>query len=365
MTESVSPDTAEPGGQPATPSDEVPNTRDEGAADGARDSGQALVVQEQPSYMDDVVSVIAPDAFDSNPRRRNRKLVIAALFMLGATFLGACGDLLLSAVFAKEQAEIASGAEDKVAREGDAFSFSVEKSSDFPEAAMMNRLLSRAEIAKLSQADRDALGTDGRHLLDYVVSLGGVAGYSSNAYAIMGKKNAAAFSEEWLIRLVSDRSVPLIITDITPVQVKCTPAKAVSLVTVAWEGGGSTEGVFFDLTHKHYSPQIANSGEEHFGDSFFRYKTLELGNGQSSIGLRVGVSGGSKDCAWKSFRVTYSDTTGTFHQDITNGSKGFFVHGVDQARIRQESVVTIKGVEECAISSPGVRNCKISKPASP
>ncbi|MGW0375490.1 Na+/H+ antiporter, partial [Streptomyces coeruleorubidus] len=44
-------------------------------------------------------------------------------------------------------------------------------------------------------------------------------------YAAVRRTSWRQFAgEEWLIRLVSDRSVPLVITDIKPVGVKCAPA---------------------------------------------------------------------------------------------------------------------------------------------
>ncbi|MGW0370251.1 hypothetical protein ACWDZW_15365 [Streptomyces coeruleorubidus] len=300
--------------------------------------------------MDDAVSVIAPEAADPSPQRRNRKLLFAALFVLVGVVAGKAVELLFSAIFAETQAGIDSRAQKKVAREGNAFTAQVAASSDYPEAAVLSRQLSDRDITKMS----DAFEKPNGDAMDYVLSQGGAAAYYSDANAI-GKNGV--IGEEWLIRLVSDRSVPLVITDIKPVGVKCAPARAESLVVISSEGGGSNEGIFFDLARKPFTPRITGDEEENYGDSFFRHKTLELGNGQSSVGLRVGVSGGANDCQWKAFRVTYSDTTGTFRQDVTNGKKGFAVQGVDWERLKQVTEISIEGVKDCEVLKAGRWKC--------
>ncbi|MFF2654638.1 hypothetical protein [Streptomyces sp. NPDC058045] len=104
--------------------------------------------------------------------------------------------------------------------------------------------------------------------------------------------------------------------------------------------------MFFNREHPAGAPRITGDSERHYGEPFFRYKKIDLGNGATPGGLRVQVTSGTKDCTWKAFRVTYVDSGGTHTQDITNQGHEFKVHGIS-AHPKQVFSYTLKGLVEC------------------
>jgi hypothetical protein len=130
----------------------------------------------------------------------------------------------------------------------------------------------------------------------------------------------------WLMDLFSDRTAGFSVVGMRAKDLRCRPASAKMVVLSPSQGGGSYEGMLFDLSES-APPIITGEGEEHFGEPYFSYKKIDLGNGATPGGLRVEVTSGTKDCDWV-FEVEYRDTKGVHVQEIRNGKEKFTIDGL-------------------------------------
>ncbi|MFZ3596912.1 hypothetical protein [Streptomyces sp. BH104] len=295
-------------------------------------------VSGEPSVFDDFLSQNVPEAADATPGRRRRKALIWLCSLVATTIVGAVWAISEDWLLAEHDARVSSQADDKVDREGPAFSGHVRLDTQYPEATLFDSPFSAREKQKLVGPPHD---------LRYLSKRPGARGvsYSDVVHTAMRVQHPG-FSETWLIDLISDRKAALAINKLQVTGLKCTPARATTAIIERGEGGGSYEGMLFDLDRSTSAPLITGDTEKHYGEPFFRYKKIDLGNGATPGGLRLQVTSGTKDCTWKAFRATYVDSEGTHHQDITNGGKLFRVHGI-AARPKQIFEYSIREIQEC------------------
>ncbi|MBC3984525.1 hypothetical protein H8N01_18595 [Streptomyces sp. AC536] len=214
----------------------------------------------------------------------------------------------------------AKEAEEKIDREGPAFTSRVREEEvglDGGVVITMDRPLTPAESETLTTAD---LGKeeDVRRFNKLVASHGG-----EKLNVPAGRTDP--YTRVWLMDLFSDRAASLSIVGMRAKDLRCEPASAKTVLHFPPQGAGTYEGMWFDLSKNPY-PTIADRSDKHFGKPFFSYKKIDLGNGATPGGLRVGVTSGAKDCDWV-FEVEYRDAEGTHTQQIKNGEKRFTIDG--------------------------------------
>ncbi|QKW50232.1 hypothetical protein [Streptomyces buecherae] len=210
--------------------------------------------------------------------------------------------------------------EEKIDQEGPAFTASVREEEvglDGGVVIVMDRPLTPTESEALTEADLRK-GDDDKRFDELVRSH---AGERLNVPA--GRTDQ--YTRVWLMDLFSDRAAGLSVVGMRAKDLKCEPASAKTVLHTPSQGAGTYEGMWFDLS-KNPSPTIADRSDKHFGEPFFSYKKIDLGNGASPGGLRVEVTSGVKDCDWV-FEVEYRDAKGTHTQRIMNGEKRFTIAG--------------------------------------
>ncbi|MHB6909476.1 hypothetical protein [Streptomyces sp. DB-54] len=329
------------GGQSGTPNDDE------------QSAGTGQHRPSAPSFLDDVIEGVMPEAADPNSRRRNRKVLIR----LGWTVLAALVAFVVTKgtdwLTSEHDARVTNEADDKADRAGPAFSASVRLDDQYSEAHIFD--------APFSPQDKQTLlgmTPQGDPLTPFYAAHHGRGVSSTDVHHPAMKVKSPGYSEEWLIDILSDRKASLVITGLRIKGLTCTAAKADTIISVRGQAGGSYEGMLFDLTRSTNTPLITGDEEKHYGDPFFKYKKIDLGNGATPEGLRVQVTSGTQDCSWKAFEATYVDSDGEHTQDITNNGKDFAVHGF-VAHPRQAFEVRSYGkfVRECKILDGGRYAC--------
>ncbi|MFI7408953.1 hypothetical protein ACIBU0_09830 [Streptomyces sp. NPDC049627] len=301
---------------------------------------------------DDVIAAVVPEAVGLERRARNRRIAVSLVCAAVFAGLGVFATKIVDSVFAEHDARVASEADDKVDREGQAFTAIVRLDTEDPEAALFDSPFSAEDKRTLlgmtlEDADRLQPFMDARH--------GRGVSYSVVGHPAMGV-SYPGYSEAWLVDLISDRQAGLVVNDLRVKGVSCTPAKAVAVIERRGQGGGGYEGMLFDLTRS--DPVPLATDEEDFGEPFFAHRKIDLGNGATPGGLRIEVTSGTKDCTWRAFEATYVDSEGTHTQEITNNGKAFRVHGIAEHREQTFQLrPTDPFVTECAISPQGDPRC--------
>lgn len=300
------------------------------------------------SFVDEVIESVLPDAADTDRRRRNRKILISVGWVVVSSlvlFLLTKGvDWLTS----EHDAKVASEADDKVDRKGPAFSASVRQDTENGEASLYNAPFSGQEKQQILGWSRDLRPiSEGRH---------GRGVFYSDVWKLSTDSQWWGYSEAWLADLISDRKAALVINGMRMKDVRCTPAKANTVIITRGEGQGSYDGMLFDVTRSTSVPVMTGEDEEHYGEPYFAHRKIDLGNGATPGGLRIQVTSGTKDCTWEAFEVTYVDSDGTHTQDITNNGKGFTVHGI-AAHPEQVYEFNVTGMLECTPLELGRYDC--------
>uniref|UniRef100_A0AAU1ZWU5 Uncharacterized protein n=1 Tax=Streptomyces sp. NBC_00093 TaxID=2975649 RepID=A0AAU1ZWU5_9ACTN len=300
------------------------------------------------SFVDEVIESVLPDAADTDRHRRNRKVRISVGWVVVSSlvlFLLTKGvDWLTS----EHDAKVASEADDKVDRTGPAFSASVRQDTENGEASLYNAPFSGQEKQQILGTSRDLRPISQAHH--------GRGVFYTDVWRLSTDAQWWGYSEAWLADLISDRKAALVVNGMRMKDVRCTPAKANTVIITHGEGGGSYDGMLFDVTRSTSVPVLTGEDEEAYGEPYFAHKKIDLGNGATPGGLRIQVTSGTKDCTWKAFEVTYVDSDGTHTQDITNNGKGFTVHGI-AAHPEQVYEFNVTGMLECTPLELGRYDC--------
>lgn len=305
-----------------------------------------------PSLRDDMINTVMPQAADADPARQRRKIRITVAWVVVSSlvlFLLTKGTDWLTS---EHDARVSSEADDKVDREGPAFSASVRQDTREPEATLFDAPFSSRDKARI-------VGTSGvaQDLTAFTKAHHGRGVFYSDVWKSAMGVDWWGYSEAWFVDLISDRKASLVVNGLRMKGVRCTPAKATTAIIRVGEGGADYDGLLFDVTRSTDTPLITGGPEEeHYGEPFFTHKKIDLGNGATPGGLRIQVTSGTQDCTWKAFEVSYVDAKGTHTQDITDNGKGFSVHGIAE-RPRQVYEHTVMGVEECAPRNRGRYTC--------
>lgn len=219
--------------------------------------------------------------------------------------------------FAESATRTQNAVDDKLDREGDAFTVSVRDDTD---SELPIYILDRPFTAAERQAlyGLDLRSDEGNRVFGSLVgSRAKKLAYSS--------ETASGFSKIWLMDFHSDRDAELSVIGLRAKNLRCTTASATVLFLLPQQGGGVYEGMFFDLPEKN-TPTITGN-DKNRGKPFFSFKKIDLGGSATPGGLRVEVSSGTSDCQWV-FEATYSDAAGTRTQEITDGGKPFAIDGI-------------------------------------
>ncbi|MDQ1048340.1 hypothetical protein [Streptomyces sp. V4I2] len=300
------------------------------------------------SFADDLIESVLPDAADTDRRRRNRKVLISVGWVVVSSLVLFLLTKSIDWLTSEHDARVTSEADDKVDREGPAFSASVRQDTEYPEASLYNAPFSDQEKRQILGPRPDLGPFDKAH--------GARSVFYSDVWHASTRSEWWGYSEAWLADLISDRQAALVINGMRMKGVRCTPAKANTVIITHGEGEGSYSGMLFDVTRSTSTPLITGSDEQHYGEPYFAHKKIDLGNGATPGGLRIQVTSGTKDCTWKAFEVTYVDSDGTHTQDITNNGKHFAVHGIAE-HPKQVYEFTVTGMAECGPLERGRYEC--------
>ncbi|KUL30622.1 hypothetical protein ADL12_26390 [Streptomyces regalis] len=295
--------------------------------------------------MDDVIAGVVPEAADADPRRRNRKILIRLCWVVVSSlvlFLTAKGTEWLLSVY---NAQVASDAEDKVDRQGPAFSASVRADTDSLEATLFDKPFSAEEKRLLIGPRKD--------IAPYRAAHHGRGVFFTDVWNESMGVETRGYAQAWMVDVFSDRRATLVINGMRMKGLECVPAKATTVIIHPDGLIHNYAGVLFD-TARPDTLLIADA--EHYGEPYFKHSTIDLGNGATPRGLRIQVTSGTQDCTWKAFEVTYVDSDGTHTQDITNNGKGFAVRGIAEKQ-KQVFDVSESEIAECAPKPPTSRPC--------
>ncbi|MFI7006859.1 hypothetical protein [Streptomyces sp. NPDC050145] len=251
-------------------------------------------------------------------------------------------------VFSEHDAKVASEADDKVDRDGPAFTASVKADTEYTEASLYDAPFTDAEKAQVVGPPKDLRPFAKAHHARGV--------YLSDVWHPLMRSPWWGYSQAWLVDIISDRKAALVINGMRAKGVQCTPAKADTVIVSRGEGDGGYEGMLFDLTRSADVPLITGSESPDYGKPYFAHKKIDLGNGASPGGLRVQVTSGTKDCTWKAFEVTYADADGTHTQEITDNGKPFSVHGIAEHPAQMYQFTT-QEIRECVPAARGRMDC--------
>ncbi|MFC8515928.1 hypothetical protein [Streptomyces sp. NPDC057257] len=335
---SDSPDT---GGSPDTSGS--PDTGATADRHGTADSGPR-----PSSLLGDVIEGLFPDAADPDRRRRNRKILIRVAWVAVSSLVLFLLTKGVDQLSSEHDARVASEADDKVDREGPAFTASVRQDTQYAEASLFDAPFTDAEKRQVVGPPHDLGPFSTAHHARPV--------FYSDVWHPSIRGDWWGYSEAWQVDLISDRKAALAINGMRMKDITCTPAKADTVIISRGEGEGSYAGILFDVNRSTSAPVITGSEEEHYGEPYFTQKKIDLGNGATPGGLRIQVTSGTKDCTWKAFEVTYVDSKGTHTQDITNNGKPFSVHGIAQ-HPKQIYEFSVNGIKECAPREHGQYTC--------
>lgn len=297
--------------------------------------------------MDDMIAGVVPEAADADPRRRNRKILIRLCWVVVSSlvlFLVAKGAEWL---MAEHDAEVASEADDKVDREGPAFSASVRADTEYPEATLFDEPFSAEEKEQIIGPPKD--------LRPYSAAHHGRGVFVTDVWQEGMGVETRGYAQAWLVDLISDRKAAVVVNGMRMKGLQCAPAKVTTVIIHRFEGGASYEGMLFD-TSRSATPLSTDQSDGDYGRPYFQHRKIDLGNGATPGGLRIQVTSGTQDCTWKAFEVTYVDSEGTHTQDITNNGKGFAVRGIAEKQ-KQVFEFSESGIAECAPKPPTSLPC--------
>ncbi|MFD3980246.1 hypothetical protein ACFWR6_16775 [Streptomyces griseus] len=219
--------------------------------------------------------------------------------------------------FAESATRTQNAVDDKLDREGDAFTVSVRDGTESEQTIYtLDRPITGAERQTLYGLDLRS--DEGDRVFENLVT----SRAKKLAYSL---EKADGFSKIWLMDFHSDRDTELSVIGLRAKNLRCTTASAKVIFLFPQQGGGVYEGMFFDLPEKD-TPTITGS-DKNRGKPFFSFKKIDLGGSATPGGLRVEVSSGTSDCRWV-FEATYSDSAGTHTQEITNGGEPFAIDGI-------------------------------------
>ncbi|WP_327697436.1 hypothetical protein [Streptomyces sp. NBC_00459] len=307
------------------------------------------------SLADDVIATVVPEAAGLERRARNRRIAVSLACGTVLTVLAALGARSADWLFAEHDAQVASEADDKIDHAGPAFTASVRADAwdpGDPDATLFDKPFSTEEKRTLLGMGVADIG----NLWSFMKARHGRDVFYAAVRPAAMKGSSPAYSEAWLVDLLSDRQAGLVVNDLRVKGLRCTPARAVAAIDFVGQGGSGYEGMLFDLTRP--DPVALAISEENLGKPFFAHRKIDLGNGATPGGLRIAVTSGTQDCTWKSFEATYVDSEGTHTQEITNNGKDFTVHGIAE---HSEQMFEVSPrdplVTECTVSAQGDPAC--------
>lgn len=295
-----------------------------------------------------MVQSVAPDAADADRRTRNRKIYIRVGWLVASSVVLLLVTKGVDWFLSEHDARVASEADDKVDREGPAFTASVRADTEYTEASLYNAPFTEAEKRQILGPPKD--------LRPFAKARHARGVYLSDVWNPSMRSAWKGYSQAWVVDLISDRKASLVINGMRAKGVKCTPARANTVIVARGEGDGGYAGMLFDLTRSADVPLLTDSEGGDYGKPFFAHRKIDLGNGATPGGLRVQVTSGTKDCTWKAFEVTYVDADGTHTEDITDNGKPFAVHGIAE-RPAQMYLYTTEGIRECVPQGRGEMDC--------
>lgn len=343
MADSGTPPGATPPPSAPEPGDPQPSGDDGGGPTGT------------PSLMDDVIAGVVPEAAGTDRRRRNRRFAVGLGWPAATAVLALLVGSGWAWFTAEHDARVSSRADDKVDREGPAFSASVRPDTEYADATIFDSPFSAEDKAELL-----GMRAKDNPIPAFAEAHQGRPVFISDATvpSMQVASPRYGYAEAWLVDLLSDRKASLVINDLRVKGLTCTPARAVAAIEEKGQAGGSYEGMFFDLTGSTAVPRITGDEEEHYGEPYFTHKKIDLGNGAAPGGLRIQVFTGTKDCTWKAFEATYVDSTGQHTQDITDNGRPFHARGF---AAQPEQVFQLRSwgpfVTECGTDTEVVRDC--------
>ncbi|QNS06004.1 hypothetical protein [Streptomyces xanthii] len=288
-----------------------------------------------------------PEAAGADRRTRNRKIYLRVGWLVASSVVLFLVTKGVDWIFSEHDAKVASEADDKVDKAGPAFTASVKADTEYTEASLYDAPFTDAEKAQLVGPPKDLRPFAKAHHARGV--------FLSDVWNPSMRSPWRGYSQAWLVDLISDRKAAFVINGMRAKGVKCTPAKATTVVVARGEGDGGYVGMLFDLTRSADVPLLTEPTND-YGKPYFAHKKIDLGNGATPGGLRVQVTSGTKDCTWKAFEVTYVDADGTHTQDITDNGKPFSVHGIAEHPAQMYQFST-QEIQECVPAARGQMDC--------
>ncbi|MEY9873181.1 hypothetical protein ABH931_002663 [Streptacidiphilus sp. MAP12-33] len=174
-------------------------------------------------------------------------------------------------------------------------------------AVVLDRVLTPSEVAGLERIN----GGDGQAVWEYLRPLGG-------RFASVNWQTGPRVTFRMVF--LSDRSSPVSIQSMRPVQIGCHDTTAKTLINFVNEGDDAVPTVAFSVL----TPDDPVDAVDDQGNStvpYFRDHQIDLGPGMTPGALDVKVTGeAGKVCAWR-FAVGYATAKGQYTETIGDGGR--------------------------------------------
>lgn len=256
---------------------------------------------------DDGLRAVLPEALGvpAGASRRKRRLWLAVAAV--STVLGMLGGALLAYLMIEPSVTKENDSNKAYDAGQPPFTVSVQPEQSAPSEWVMvlDRTLTDEEVRKM-KASSD--------VFSYLKSLGGrplaYAPYLEHApqrYLEQTAHGSMEVSDTFKMTVMSTRQYAVAINDWEVTDLTCRKSTAQAVVGQPPQGGAAYEGIRLHLPSRADEPVLTDDtqgqGEPYFGSRF-----IEVGNGQSSGGLRVeGIAPRGQVCEW-GIRVHYNDT---------------------------------------------------------
>ncbi len=291
-----------------------------------RPSARAQPRADQPSVFSVVQERYFPEGRGASRSVRIRAWAIYVVLTLLAVLGGFAGtyayDLWSTESRLREQREAARAINQEIAPFTSSITYDTTPDSLF--RIVLDRPLT-AEEGERIQTVADS------EFLDYLLSLGGrIIPYATANVPDppsggtwengTGRKGSAVFT----MNLMSTRTSPVSIVDMTPVNISCKDPAAVTVIDFPPQGFNSYPGVVVDLNHN--EPVLYSTDEgPHKGNPFFENGRIDLGAGLDPGGLRVEAHAQGQSCEWE-IQARYIDAQQETGETILrDGEEPFFV----------------------------------------
>jgi hypothetical protein len=280
--------------------------------------------------LDIVIDHLLPEAHGLRGKKRVRVFVLRVLAGFTALLLALFVENRFGLLWTESSIQAEAEAQERLDLEGPAFSSQVTEAVFEPGITpydfVFDRRLTRAEQQRLTAFVPKEHG----ELRDYLLSIGGrMIEYPSECcLSPTGVASGGGRATVFNLHLLTDRQAPLTINDLRANILQCRPSKAVTVVQVPPQGGGSYMGIRFDLTAENPVARINDISDQQ-GEPFFRHNVINLGNGAEPGNLRVESVTGGKSCKWE-ILAEYTDRNGSHDQTIRNGREPFFTEALPQ-----------------------------------